>query len=245
MMSLIRSNAGGWTVAVPERLEVESERTPVAHRDPDLQFELLETMLWDGGILLETLHLDRLEASARFLGWTIHRSTIEDQLSRQTAAVCQAGQPTIAHLWLNSQGLVRFGFEPFVRRECMLRVCIATERTLSKDPFRLHRTTNRELYDRSYNSALVRGFDDVLFTNEKGELTEGTIHNVFIKKAGKLLTPPIECGVLPGVYRRHLLETNPHAEECTLYPHDVVEAETVYLSDAIHGLSPALVVEEQ
>lgn len=200
-------------------------------------------MLWDGGILLETLHLDRLEASARFLGWSIHRSTVQDELSRQTAAVCQAGQPTIAHLWLNSQGLVRFGFEPFVKKQRTLRVCIATERTLSNDPFRLHRTTNRELYDRSYNAVLVRGFDDVLFTNEKGELTEGTTHNVFIKKADKLLTPPVECGVLPGVYRRHLLETDPHAEECVLYPHDLVEAEAVYLSDAIHGLSPALVLE--
>ena len=72
--------------------------------------------------------------------------------------------------------------------------------------------------------------------NERGELTEGAISNLFIEKAGKLLTPPVECGLLPGVYRRHLLETRANTEEHVLHPEDLQQADAVYLCNAVRGL---------
>ena len=51
------------------------------------------------------------------------------------------------------------------------------------------------------------GADDVLLYNELGELTEFTIGNLVVELDGKLFTPPISCGVLPGTFRAHLLET--------------------------------------
>jgi para-aminobenzoate synthetase/4-amino-4-deoxychorismate lyase len=49
--------------------------------------------------------------------------------------------------------------------------------------------------------------DDVLLYNERGELTEFTIGNLVVELDGQLLTPAIACGVLPGTFRAHLLET--------------------------------------
>ncbi len=75
-----------------------------------------------------------------------------------------------------------------------------------------------------------RGFDDVLFLNLRGEVTEGAISNVFIEKDGRWFTPPIECGLLAGVYRRHLLETRPEIEERVLTIDDLRTADAVYIS---------------
>ena len=69
---------------------------------------------------------------------------------------------------------------------------------------------------------MARGFDDALFMNERGEVTEGAISNVFMEKDGRWLTPPVECGLLAGVYRRHLLETRAGVEERVLIAEDCV-----------------------
>ena len=80
------------------------------------------------------------------------------------------------------------------------------------------------------------GYDEVLFLNERGEVTEGAIGNIFIEKDGRLLTPPVDSGVLPGVYRRHLLQTRSNAEERVLLPGDLRNADTVYICNAVRGL---------
>jgi para-aminobenzoate synthetase/4-amino-4-deoxychorismate lyase len=76
----------------------------------------------------------------------------------------------------------------------------------------------------------------VIFMNDRGEITEGAISNIFIRKAGRLLTPPLHCGVLPGVFRRHLLETNSDAEEQTLKVEDLESADAVFLCNSVRGL---------
>ncbi len=75
----------------------------------------------------------------------------------------------------------------------------------------------------------------MLFLNERGEVTEGAISNIFIEKAGRWITPPISCGVLPGVYRRHLLESQRDVEEQVLTLEDLKTADAVYLTNAVRG----------
>jgi para-aminobenzoate synthetase/4-amino-4-deoxychorismate lyase len=73
------------------------------------------------------------------------------------------------------------------------QVALATEPVDSSDRFLYHKTTRR------------RGGDDVIFWNERGEVTESSIANLVVPIHGELFTPPIECGLLPGVFRNHLL----------------------------------------
>ena len=81
----------------------------------------------------------------------------------------------------------------------------------------------------------------MIFMNLRGEVTEGAIHNIFVEKNGRLFTPPIECGLLPGVYRRHMLETHPNLVERILHLEDVLQADAVYITNAVRGLRAATV----
>jgi para-aminobenzoate synthetase/4-amino-4-deoxychorismate lyase len=104
-----------------------------------------------------------------------------------------------------------------------------------------HKTTHRPIYAQTLRAALEAGYDDVLFVNQRGEVTEAAIHNIFIDKDGRLLTPPIGCGVLPGVHRRHILQTHPTAVERLLALEDLRQADAIYLCNAVRGLRKAII----
>ncbi len=123
----------------------------------------------------------------------------------------------------------------------LIRVRIATQRTDPQDPMLFHKTTLRPLYVEALKSATQAGFGEVLFLNLRGEVTEGAISNIFIEKDDRWFTPPIECGLLAGVQRRHILETQPNIEEKVLYLQDLREAGAIYLSNAVRGLRPAVI----
>ena len=91
-------------------------------------------------------------------------------------------------------------------------------------------------YDRELSRARADGFDEVLFLNERDEVVEGAISNLFVEMDGCLHTPPLSAGVLPGVFRRHLLESDPHMVEKTVRVEDVAGAQAIYLGNAVRGL---------
>jgi para-aminobenzoate synthetase/4-amino-4-deoxychorismate lyase len=105
-----------------------------------------------------------------------------------------------------------------------------------------HKTTHRPLYAPAFAQANRDGFDDVLFLNLRGEVTECAISNVFVEKDGRWSTPPIQCGLLAGVYRRHLLTTRPEIEERVLFLDDLRQADQIYLANSVRGLRPATIV---
>jgi para-aminobenzoate synthetase/4-amino-4-deoxychorismate lyase len=125
-----------------------------------------------------------------------------------------------------------------------LRIRIAPQRTDPQNAMLFHKTTHRPLYAEAFKAATQAGFDDALFLNLRAEVTEGAIHNIFVEKDGRLFTPPIECGLLAGVHRRHILETQPNAEERILHPEDLRQADAVYLSNAVRGLRRATIAWE-
>jgi para-aminobenzoate synthetase/4-amino-4-deoxychorismate lyase len=116
------------------------------------------------------------------------------------------------------------------------RVRMSGERTSSKDVFLRHKTTRRDLYEREYKEAVADGFDEVIFANERGEITEGAISNIFVRCGDKFLTPPLSSGVLPGVYRRYLLETLSDVEERVLTVEDLEAADGVFLCNSVRGI---------
>jgi para-aminobenzoate synthetase/4-amino-4-deoxychorismate lyase len=116
------------------------------------------------------------------------------------------------------------------------RVLISSQRTSSGDVFLRHKTTRRDRYDRLYQRARMDGFDEVIFLNERDEVTEGAISNLFVLRGGKLYTPPLSSGVLPGVFRRSLLERDAGAEERILRVTDLESAEGVYLCNSLRGM---------
>jgi para-aminobenzoate synthetase/4-amino-4-deoxychorismate lyase len=201
-------------------------------------FQLIETMLWQHAhIRFLNMHLDRLESSATYFDIPFDRTTI---LSHITATTNQL-QPEESHrirLVLDAFGNVSITSEKFTAdpESTPVSIVLSPTRTNSTDVFLRHKTTHREQYNREYIQARADGFGEVIFLNERGEITEGAISNIFIQQHGKLFTPPLTSGVLPGIYRRHLLETNATAEERVITVRDLETAEAVFLCNSLRGL---------
>ncbi|HEU4634792.1 MAG TPA: aminodeoxychorismate synthase component I [Edaphobacter sp.] len=205
---------------------------------PVRQFQLIETMLFDGhGLTFLPLHLDRLSASAAYFDFTCDRDAIEAQL-RDLEASLAAGRCYRVRLLLDATGGIALTHTEFTPDAAPLRIRISPHRTQSDDPLLRHKTTLRELYDREYAQARADGFDEVLFLNERDELTEGAISSLFITAEGRLLTPPLASGVLPGILRRHILATRSEAKEAILTLQDLQGAQTIFLGNSLRGLRP-------
>jgi para-aminobenzoate synthetase/4-amino-4-deoxychorismate lyase len=78
--------------------------------------------------------------------------------------------------------------------------------------------------------------------NEKDQITEGAISNIFIKKGEAYYTPPVECGLLKGIYRQHLLETLPNVEQKILYLNDLKEADSLFICNSVRGMQEVKII---
>lgn len=87
-----------------------------------------------------------------------------------------------------------------------------------------------------------------LFLNTKGELAEGTISNLFIYDGNTLLTPPVNCGILPGITRNSVIELAKSdlrlpVVEKTLYPKDLFKCKEAFLTASIMEIMPLVEVD--
>ena len=183
------------------------------------------------------MHLDRLESSANYFDFRFDRPTIQSQITATTNQL-PSGESYRIKLLLDSSGNITLTSEKLSPQSEATKISIrlSPTPTNSTDIFLRHKTTNREQYNTDYAQARADGFDEVIYINERGEVTEGAISNIFIQQSNKLLTPPFTSGVLPGIYRRHLLETSATAEERTLTIHNLETAEAIFICNSVRGL---------
>ncbi|GAB4435531.1 MAG: hypothetical protein Kow0031_17260 [Anaerolineae bacterium] len=119
------------------------------------------------------------------------------------------------------------------------RVAVAAQPIDSADPFLRHKTTRRQVYEAA--RAAHPDVNEVLLWNERGELTEATITNVVLKIEGEMLTPPANCGLLPGTFREHLL-ANSIIREQPLTVADLQRCDELFLINSVRRWVPAKVV---
>src|SRR5262249_42634042 len=106
----------------------------------------------------------------------------------------------------------------------------------SADALLRHKTTRRETYMQARAEYQMHQADEVILLNERREICEGTITNVFVDAGdGILLTPPLASGLLPGVLRAELLDQG-RASEAVLGPSDLMDAKTLYVGNSLRGL---------
>lgn len=214
---------------------------------PAPQFELLETLRWSGkcgNYLFLNEHLARLADSAHYFDFEFNQAEIEAQLIQLTQFFDPKKDYRV-RLRLNAEGESKCEYSELdeQKEKGVFKVALASEQTSSQNKFYRHKTTYRPLYDALYQKAVRQGFTDVLFFNERGELTEGAISNVIIKKGMLYLTSPLSCGVLDGIYRRHFLQTQPYAREQVLFLDDLLTADAVWICNSVRGLRQVQVHE--
>jgi para-aminobenzoate synthetase/4-amino-4-deoxychorismate lyase len=200
-------------------------------------FQLIETMLWDGEFRLLSMHLDRMESSASYFNFSFDREAIASRLAAEST-LFEPGDLYRVRLLLDEQGNLSIEHSRHIPNTpgIVWRIQLSSKRTTSTDVFLRHKTTHRELYESQYAKCRAEGLDEIIFLNERDEVTEGTISNIFIQRGDKLLTPPLSSGVLPGIYRRYLLETNPAAKEMVLSTQDLESADAIYLCNSLRGI---------
>ena len=202
------------------------------------KFQLIETMLCQPGkgYLLIDEHLKRLENSARYFNFLYKRKDILEALMKLQNNFGPDSYKV--RLLLFKDGSIKL--EPSLfqsRRDGELKVYLSAKRTQTQEPFLYHKTTCRKIYDQEYKRCRRLGFYDTIFANEKGEITEGAISNIFIRKNGGLYTPPLKCGLLDGVYRRYMLYSGRFPiKEKVLFKEDLINAEEIYLTNSVRGL---------
>ncbi|MDP9422363.1 MAG: aminodeoxychorismate synthase component I [Pseudomonadota bacterium] len=196
-------------------------------------FDLIETMGFDPseGIVELDRHLDRLKASADDLDFQFDRHAARNELQ---AATFGRKHRAMVRLLLSRTGSMAIQVKPYDDPEDVpVRVAV---RPLPVDPgdFRLrYKTTDRRFLDLTRQQA---GEFETVFVDPDGQLTEGSRTSIFVERDGRLLTPPLSRGLMPGILRAKLIEEG-RAEEAELAPADLEGG--FYVGNIVRGLIPA------
>jgi para-aminobenzoate synthetase/4-amino-4-deoxychorismate lyase len=194
---------------------------------PEADFELLESMLWDGDFLMLDEHLTRLNCSAEYFGFDVDIEAVE----RALLARAESFRPEAlkVRLLVSRKGSIRVDTAP-LEPDRRMRVGLAKAPVNRRNVYLYHKTTNRSCYETM--RAARSDCDEVLLWNDRGEITESTIANVVLDLDGDLVTPPIVCGLLPGIMRNRMLEEGA-IREAIVSKDDLNRARSVRLINSV------------
>jgi para-aminobenzoate synthetase/4-amino-4-deoxychorismate lyase len=209
-------------------------------RYPLPPFRLVETLLHRQGEGFPRLqrHLDRLATSAGRFGFRFDRQDITTRLQAFTAPL--TGERKV-RLLLERDGSITME-ETEIHPDppgTILRLGIAPAPVDSRDPLLYHKTDHRPLYQQALRDHPE--WDEAIFVNERGEVTEGSYHTLVVRLGGRLLTPLLSCGLLPGVLRAELLEQG-EVTEALLTPDQLATAQEIWLVNSVRGWRRAALV---
>lgn len=206
------------------------------------EFELFETLhaTREAGCRHLELHLQRLHASAAYFGFAHDESAIRALLLQTSTRL--ADGPHRLRLALHPDGSCSVQTGALAALQEPVRLLIADRAPQVPTLFLRHKTSVRADYDAAWRAAEAQGAFDTLFFNAEGYLTEGGRSSVFVKLDGRWHTPPLACGLLPGVMRTVVLADPAwHASERTLTRADLDRAEQIMVCNALRGAVRACV----
>jgi para-aminobenzoate synthetase/4-amino-4-deoxychorismate lyase len=220
-----------------EECQAKAQAVVSSHVVPDL----FETLRWEPavGFVLYQRHIERLVDSACYFGWAVDLDLVHGELKRCAESLSGTHNPQRVKLFLSADGSVRSVTADVTPLPDTYTVSLAKDPVDSRRVELFHKTTDRRIYDDAQGE--VSGTSDVLLWNQRGELTESRIGNLAVVLKGVLVTPPQECGLLPGCFRAQMLAEGRLREEI-LSREDLAQADGVYLMNALRGLWKVQVV---
>lgn len=217
-----------------------SSQSAVRSRRP-ADLSLIETLRWEPatGFLRLDQHMRRLKRSADALGFL----QPDDPKAALEKAVAGA-LPLRVRLNVTYRGKIEVTTNPFepVAEDRIWRLRLAQQRLTSDDAFLRHKTSRREVYEAARAEFSSEDADEVLLLNERGEVCEGTITNLFVEaEVGQLLTPALSSGLLPGILRAELIREGKARSE-VLKPVALANRK-LFVGNSLRGLIRAELVE--
>ena len=192
------------------------------------RFQLITTgKISQKQLLFEDQHLERLTKASRYFAFPFDPEELRQKIEEECQA-CDSHQDYRLRISLSKSGEMEVSRQilsplspSFYKAKLFLQ-----EADLNQS-FTYFKTTHRP--------HLSLGEREIIYHNAAGELLETSIGNLVLKINGKLYTPPIRLGILPGIYRQHLLETG-QVKEKIMTLADLNQAEAVYGCNAVRGL---------
>jgi len=202
--------------------------------------ELLETFRFDvddGPVNLE-LHLDRLASSARYFA-----IPFDPAVARRLVDVTCAGATSSrrVRLVLAASGDLRVALGDLPPdSSTRVRLGYAPQAVDSRDVYLFHKFADRARYDQAREAR--PDVDDVVLVNERGEVTQTTIANLVVDLGDGRWTPPVGCGLLPGVERTRLVRSGA-VRERIITPAMLEQAASIVVVNSLRGSRAAVLVD--
>jgi para-aminobenzoate synthetase / 4-amino-4-deoxychorismate lyase len=205
---------------------------------PVPKFKLIETVLWNNQYVFGDEHLQRLKNSACYFDFKFNESEIRIALKKLSTSFMPQHCYRV-RLLLTEKGQIEIQTTSLalgLSNSAPRIIGVSKYKVDPRNVYYYHKTTNRALYDSEYRNYQKKGCFEVVFLNTKGQLTEGAISNILIQKGTQLLTPPITCGLLPGIYRAFLLKQL-KVKEKILYLKDFKAADRIFICNSVRGIT--------
>ncbi|WP_051920839.1 aminodeoxychorismate synthase component I [Thermodesulfobacterium hydrogeniphilum] len=206
-------------------------------------FELIETFYYENGKENPLLkyHYKRLKESAKYFNFRIPQE-LKNFEKFKTFIDKKAGHLEFkkykGRLLLSPSGEISLSFSEFESWPGKIKIGLV-KRNFDLDRFFYHKTTYRKPLNDYFFKAKELGLTEIVFYNEKREILEGTISNIYIKIGNILYTPPLNLGILNGVLRRFLISQK-RVKEKKIYLEDLRKAEEIYIGNALRGLGKVI-----
>ena len=212
-------------------------------------------------------HLDRLERSARSLMLELPPRVTIAKACRDTLAA--AGNPESYMRIIVTRGAGEIGLDPALADQPSVVVIV---RPLVLPPARQYsqgaalrivavERTRRRAVDPAVKSgnylnnilalheARRHGADEALMCNAEGFVAEGSTSNIFMVRGKRVVTPPLEVGLLPGITRQRVIDLARQADivvvEANLTPEELRSADEAFITSSVRGVIPAATIDGQ
>ncbi len=193
------------------------------------EFQIIETVkIENNSILFEKEHFERMQKTAEHFGFKF-----------KTPEIAKTDDGMLRIL-LNRDGEIKTELKKITPAKTF-KIAISPIIQNSKNEFLYYKTTYRPWYYDSFQRIKNGEIYDEIFFNEKGELTEGARSNIVLQLNGNLYTPPVQCGLLNGVFRQELLKNNKCTEKI-LYKKDLEKAEKIFCVNSVRGMVEVLFI---
>lgn len=197
----------------------------------------IETLYWDKetGYRHIGLHLARLSKA-------LNQPTIMENVIQALARYEPKHTAARIRLTADLSGHITLNDKAFTPLQTPLKLALSKYRLNAEMQTTAHKISARDFYDgeRARLKSLY-DVDEVIFMNEENALCEGSFTTLFIQKNKTLLTPHMDAGLLPGVFRTYMLETG-KATESHVTQEDLKSADKLYVGNSLRGLIPAKLI---
>ncbi|APC91582.1 MULTISPECIES: chorismate-binding protein [Francisella] len=205
-------------------------------------FCLIESLYYHNQFRDLELHLERLENSARQLFFDIDIQKVSSQLQHYAQQLARDKEYKIRVEYHYDKSITIEHTQIDTTKQQLIKLVVCPEKTNSANKLFQHKTTHnstRGFYTKMHKKYINQDKNcELIFLNEKNNITETRFYNIIIEKDNKLYTPQLDDGVLAGVARKSLIQqAKLQAKSLTL--DDLKTADKVYLINSVRGLIPA------